>query len=41
LGADTLAMLRELLGYPDEDLQRLAEAGVIAGVGLGEGEGES
>ena len=36
LGADTLGVLRELLGYPDEDLQALAEVGVIAGAGLGE-----
>jgi formyl-CoA transferase len=37
LGADTLAVLSELLGHPHEELERLAEAGVIAGAGLGEG----
>ncbi len=35
LGVDTLAVLGELLGYSHEDLERLTEAGVIAGAGLG------
>lgn len=38
LGGDTLTVLSELLGYPQEELERLAEAGVIAGAGLGAGE---
>lgn len=34
LGADTREVLSRVLGHPDEELLRLAEAGVIAGAGL-------
>ncbi|MFV8755713.1 CaiB/BaiF CoA transferase family protein [Nannocystaceae bacterium ST9] len=40
LGADTKLVLGELLGHPHDELERLAEAGVIAGAGLGVTEAE-